>query len=171
MNTFIETHKPFFKFYYAALRLSGWLLLTLGLCGTGIVLLMARNLGPTALGIATINTDMNSLEFILFGLLGLGIAQLIRYLLETDAEPGFVLRHGSAFLYGYGVLILLVTALRISYSIYYSIHAEIENPQGLLIMASSASVILFLAKALILIGAAQFLKRIKPIIEEHKSLV
>jgi hypothetical protein len=132
---------------------------------------MAKYLGPTALGVTALNTDMNSLEFILFGLLGLGIAQLIRYLLETDAKPGFILRHGSKFLYGYVVLILIVMVLRIIYSIYYSIHTEMKDPQGLLIIVSSASVILFIAKALILIGAAQFLKRIKPIIDEHKSLV
>jgi hypothetical protein len=171
MNTFIEKNKEFLKFYHAALRLSGWILLTLGLCGFGITILIAKNLGPAVLGVITLNTPLSSLDFILFGLLGLGIAQLIRYLFDCDYKPGFILRYGSKFLYAYVILILIVLVTRNIVTIEYLINSDIKNSRSLFFATSIASIVLFAAKALILIGVAQFLKRVMSIIEEYKSLV
>ncbi len=171
MNTFIENNKQFFKFYYAALRLSGWLLLILGFCSTGITMLLARMFRPEVFAIAVINMPLIPLDFILFGLLGLGIAQLIRYLFDSDLKPGIILLHGSKFLYAYVILILIMLAIRNIYTIKYMMDRDINNSQSLLVVTSIASIVLFAAKALILIGIAQFLKRITPIIEEHKSLI
>jgi len=171
IQPFIESNKKFLKFYYAALRLSGWILLTLGLCSYGITILIARNLGPTALGVTALNMPLKSLEFILFGLLGLGIAQLIRYLFDCDCKPGFILKHGSKLIYAYVILILIVMAIRNIYTIQYLIHSDIENSQSLFVVTSITSIVLFTAKALILIGMAQFLKRLLPVIQEYKTLV
>jgi len=171
MNTFIEKNRKFLKFYHVALRLSGWILLTLGLCSYGIAILIARNLGPTVLGVTALNMPLSSLDLILFGLLGLGIAQLIHYLFDCDCKPGFILRHGSKFLYAYVILILIMVAIRNIYTVKYLIDSDIKNSQSLFFATSITSIVLFAAKALILIGVAQFLKRIMPIIEEHKSLV
>ncbi len=170
-STFIENNKKFLKFYYAALRLSGWILLTLGLCGSCIAILIARNLGPTALGVTALNMPLKSSEFILFGLLGLGIAQLIRCIFDCDCKPGFILQHGSKFLYAYVVLILIVMVIRNVYTIKYLIDSDITPPQSLFFVTSITSIVLFAAKALILIGLAQFLKRIIPVIEESRTLV
>jgi len=171
MNTFVEKNKKFLKFYYAALRLSGWILLTLGLCGLGIKILIARNLGPTALGVTALSTPTRSLEFILFGLLGLGIAQLIRYFFDYDCELGFILRHRSKFLYVYVILIFIELLIRNIYAIKYLMGSDVKNAQIFFFIIPTTSLILFAAKALILIGIAQFLKRIMPVIEESRTLV
>ena len=171
MKTFIEKNRKLFKFYYTALRLSGWILLTLGICSFGITMILVNNLGLKAFAVTRINIPLTSLEFILFGLLGLGIAQLIRYLFDNDYKPGFVLKHGSKFLYVYVILILIVMLIRNIGTIQYLINSDINNARSLFFATSITSVVLFTAKALILIGLAQFLKRIMPVIEEHKSLV
>ena len=145
--------------------------MTLGLGSFGITMLILRNLGPEIFAVTTINMPLRSLEFILFGLLGLGIAQLIRYLFDSDCNPGFILKHGVKFLYAYMFLLLMVMVIRNIGTIQYLTNSDIKNTQGLFFTTSIASVVLFAAKALILIGLAEFLKRIMPVIEEHKSLV
>ncbi len=171
MNTFIEKNRTWLKFYHAALRLAGWLLLTLGVCSFGITMILVRNLGVEAFAVTAMNMPLRSSEFILFGLLGLGIAQLIRYLFDSDCQPGFILRHGGKFLYGYVVLILIYMTIRSVGTIQYLMNSDVENAQSLFFATSMTSVVLFAVKTLILIGAAQFLKRIMPVIDEHKSLV
>jgi len=172
MNSFIEKNKKLLKFYHAALRLSGWVLLTLGL-GSGIfALLIVRNIGINKAGITSLfEISSQPLDFILLGLLGLGIAQLIRFLVDDECKLGFILRHGSKFLYAYIIVISLVTAIRIIFTIIYIMNSDGDDKLGLLFGISISSIVLIGAKALILIGLAQFLKRIIPVIEEHKSLV
>jgi len=171
MNTFIEKNRKLLKFYHTALRLSGWLLLTLGICNFGITMILVRILGIHAFAATRINTPLRSSEFILFGLLGLGIAQLIRYLLDSDCKSGFILRHGGKFLYAYVILILIFMVMRFVMTMDYMRDSDIQNAQSLFWATSFTSLVLFAAKALILIGVAQFLKRIMPVIDEHKSLV
>lgn len=171
MSTFIQKNKKLLEFYYIALRLSGWILLTLGVCGSAIVIVIVRNLGVEAFSVTMINMPLRALHLILFGLLGLGIAQLIQYLYDPKSKAGFILRHGNKFLYLYVVALLIVMIIRNVRTIKYLSYADIEHGQLLFFSTSVTSVILFAAKALILIGVAQFLKRLLPIIEEHKSLV
>lgn len=171
MNTFIQQNKKLFKFYYYALRLAGWILLTLGICCLPIGIIMIRNLGPKGYAISAMNMPLRSLHFILFGLLGLGIAQLIQYLYKSGDKPGFILRHGSKFLHIYVVLILIIMVTRNVATIQYLTHNDIKHEQILYISTTVTSAVLFAAKALILIGVAQFLKRLLPMIEESKTLV
>ena len=171
MNAFIQKNKKLLKFYYVALRLSGWILLTLGVCSYGIIIFLARNLGAETFGAIAVNMPLNSLHLILFGILGLGIAQLIQYLFDSESKPGFVLRHGNKFLYIYVVIIFIAMAVRNVYAIKHLLYADISNAQFLFFATSITSVILFAAKALVIIGVAQFLKRLLPVIEEHKTLV
>lgn len=171
MNQFIKDNKKFLKFYYAVLRLAGWILLMLGLCSYGITILIARNLGTSALGAVALNMPLRSLEFILFGLLGLGIAQLIRYLFDPEGDPGFILRNGHRFIYAYVVLILTVMVIKNIVTIQYLTRNTIENSLGIYTVTFASSIILFAAKALILIGLAHFLKRIIPVIQESKTLI
>ena len=99
------------------------------------------------------------------------ITQLIQYLFDSKSKPGFILRHGNKFLYIYMILALIVMVMRNVYAIKYLLYADIANAQILFFSTSITSIVLFAAKALVLIGVAQFLKRLIPIIEEHKTLV
>lgn len=173
MNTFIEKNKKWLKFYHAALRLSGWIFLTLGIGGFGIcTLLIVLNIGINKVSIDfLLEKSSHHFDIILLGLLGLGIAQLIRYLVDDECKLGFILRHGSKFLYAYVVVISLLMAIRIVFTLLYIMNSDGGNKLGFLFGISITSIVLIGAKALILIGLAQFSGRIMPVIEEHKSLV
>jgi len=167
MNEFIEKNKTLLKFYYTALRLSGWILLTLAVCGyVGVFgINFVRKMG---FGYGPIKSCSH---LILLGILGLGIAQLIKYLYSEKPKPGFVLRNGNKFLYIYVILTFIVVVIKnVNYAKHLS-SSNIENMTIILFSTLLTSVVLFAAKALILIGVGQFLKRLIPIIEEHKSLV
>lgn len=166
MNTFVEKHKRLFFFYYAAIRLSAWFLLTLG-CG-GFIL--SVTIAKMAAGSAAVARETSS-EFILFGFLGLGIAQVIRYLIKPDCPPGFILRHGGKFLYAYVIILFGLLILRNILFLQNFDKVAIPHTTALYLGTSIGSAVLFCAKALILIAAAQLLKRLLPVIEEHKSLV
>ncbi len=170
MNAFIEKNKKLLKFYCIALRLSGWLLLTIGLCSYAITIVMVGTLGMQSFEVASVNMPLQPLYLIPFGLLGLGIAQLIRYLADYDSKPGFILRHGSKFLYAYVIVILVVMIIRNLITIHL-MSGDIKNAPLLYFSTTLTSIVLFAAKALILIGVAQFLKRLMPIIKESKTLV
>ena len=171
MNAFIQKNKKLLNFYYTALRLSGWILLTLGTCSYAIIIAIARNLGVEAVSVTAVNMPLKSLHLILFGLLGLGIAQLIQYISDPNSKPGFILRHGNKFLYVYVILTLIVMVMRNVYAVKYLTNVDVRNAQVLFFATSITSFVLFAAKALILIGVAQFLKRVMPIIQESKTLV
>lgn len=171
MNAFIQKNKKLLKFYYAALRLSGWILLTLGTCSYALIIVLSRTLGLEAFSATTVNMPLRSLHLILFGLLGLGIAQLIQYLFDSNSEPGFILRHGNKFIYIYVILTLISMVFRNVYAAQHLFDTHIKNAEFLYYTSSITSLVLFAAKALILIGTAQFLKRIMPIIQESKTLV
>ena len=176
MNNFIEQHKKFLKFYHVALRLSGWILLTLGIGVSGFyTFLIVRNIGINKVGIISLVRILwFYLDFILLGLLGLGLAQLIRYLVDDKYKSGFILRHGDKILYAYTILFLIVSLIGFVFttnSIASVVHSVGEKPEDMVFVQLFISIVLFSAKALIIIGLAEFLKRIMPVIEEHKSLI
>ena len=173
MNAFVQQHKTLLKFYHSALRLSGWILLIVGICNYPITMLLARTLDVHTFSLVSISLPLRMFPLILFGLLGLAIAQLIQYLVDSTSKPGLLVRHGSKFLCIYVVLMLIMVPISNFHIIRYISSVDIPNTQRLffITMALVTSIILFATQALILLGAAQFLKRLLPIIEEHKSLV
>jgi len=171
MNAFIQKNKKLLKFYYIALRLSGWILLTLGVCSYAIIIVLGRTLRVEAIVATSINIRLGGSHLILFGLLGLGIAQLIKYLYDSKSKAGFILRHGNKFLYLYVIAILILMVIRNVYTIKYLSSIDIEHEQLLYCSTTITSIVLFAAKGLVLIGVGQFLRRILPIIEESRTLV
>ena len=171
MNEFIEKNKKLLKFYHTALRLSGWLLLAFGLCNYGITIILARSLSPKVFGLVALNLPLRSSYLIFFSLLGLGIAQLIRYIYDSNYKPGRILRHGDKFIYIYIILFFAFMVVRNIFAIKYIADSNIQNSSIIYFSTLIASVALFVAKALVLIGLAQFLKRVMPVIEESKTLV
>jgi hypothetical protein len=161
MNEFIEKNKGLLKFYCVAARIIGWVLLITASIETVSTLSgYSRSSIPFVMPI-TIFIN------ILIGVVVLGVAQFIRYLCETEYKPGWILHHGDKTLYLYAVLrvirivfLFFVDARTMGDSIHYS-------PWGFLV----ANVLPVVASALILVGLAQILRRVMPIIEEAKTLV
>jgi len=161
MNEFIEKNRRLLKIYCIAARIIGWVLLITS--GTWIVKTLSGYSHSSMPFFMPISTFIH----ILVGLVVLGVAQFIRYLFETEYKPGWILRHGEKILYLYAALrviritvLFFVNAKRMGDSIYYS-------PWGF-IVANGLPVV---AGALIMVGLAQILRRVMPMIEESKTLV
>ncbi len=170
MNTFIKKNEKFLKCSFAALRFSGWFLLVFGLYCPVISIVLLRNYKPGISEEMSITMLLIYLTLMFFGLLGIGLAQLIRYLLDSNYKPGFILRHGDKFVYVYVVLTLIAATLHF-FSFVNSLRMTDFEEQLLFISLSITQTVYHVAKALILIGIAQFLKRVMPIMDEHQSLV
>lgn len=161
MNEFIEKNRRLLKIYCVATRIIGWVLLITA--GTWIVSILS---GYSSFSIPFV-MPITIFIRILVGLVVLGVAQFIRYLFETEYKPGWILRNGEKILYLYAALrVIRITLLffadakRMGDSIHYS-------PWGFLV-ANGLPVV---AVALIMVGLAQILRRVIPIIEESKTLV
>ena len=103
-------------------------LLVLGLCSYAVTFILARNFNVKALGAVAMNTPLN-LHVILFGILGLGIAQLIQYLYDDSLRPGFIIRHANKFICAYVIIILAVMVSRNVFTLRHLQSANVENAQ------------------------------------------
>lgn len=103
-----------------------------------------------------------------YGFLALAFAELISYLLASEGEPKWILRHGNKVIYAY-----------ILYFIVGTIYVALRTPNteelrgidfhgvlNLLLLIASTGV-----KVLIWIGIALVLQKVVPIIRESKTLV
>jgi hypothetical protein len=175
MNEFIEKNRRLLKFYYMAARIFGWVLI----CGGTIWFLMfvlltlavddaAGSIGwPHTLDNFVYSTSSYVFEFAMLGLIALLVAQLIRYMLESEYTPGYVLRFGDKILYTYAALLIGQNTL-----IYYILNRELLSTlkPGHFIFIKPLIVPLA-AKILILVGIGQILHRLLNVLEESKTLV
>ena len=174
MNAFIEQNKKLLKFYYTVLRLSGWLLLALGLFSPIVLIVLAKNSDPQEMKSILLYTPLNCFTLLFLGLFGIGLAQLIRYLFDSDYKPGFVLRHGNKIIYVYVVFNVVITLfIAITNIANYVRYLSIPGNEVQLsfLSVNITSMICFIAKIIILFGVALFLKRLMPVMDESKTLV
>jgi len=169
MNAFIEKNRRLLKIYCVAARTIGWVLLIVAAV-VAVVKLFS--------GFSEVDDRFRSymlyllcqqltLSFVLLGLVLLGLAQFVRYLSENDYQPGWILRHGDKVLYLYAAALMIAPVLN-----YYFQMTVIRNVSaGSLFLYFLSAVLPAFAKGLIVVGMAQILKRIVPMIEESKTLV
>ena len=170
MKEFIEKNKRLLTFYCATARIIGWVLVILSaLPALSILSLLIFKMSffrefllPEILPI------LGSLLEVLFGRLPLGIivlgvAQLIRYVSESEHRPGWLLRHGAGILYLFAALMLMGIVVR-CFFLLPTIKSVDSFPVEMYLLVD-------VAKMLILIGLADILKRVLPVIEESKTLV
>lgn len=157
MNTFIEKNKGLLKFYCVAARIIGWLfLITAGIWSismlSGHVLLRPAS--------APFTEPIIIFTRIVVGLSMLGVAQFIRFLSETEYQPGWILRYIDKILY-------LYAAIHMVYFAYLFVYGAHNYPWRYLFFTGLPA----LAGPLIAVGLGNILKRIMPVIEESKTLV
>ena len=168
MNEFIEKNKGLLKFYCVAARIIGWVLVILSAMPSLLIPYIAHR----GLRFYEYSPEMvpmlGALLEVLFGRLPLGVivlgvAQLIRYVSERKYQPAWLLRHGTGILYLFAVLMFVGPVIR------YCVLLPAIKP------VDSSSIVMHLladvAKMLILIGLADILKRVMPVIQESKTLV
>jgi hypothetical protein len=155
-----ETNRRYLKACRIAIQVVGWLIAAGGAVST--VMAWVGIAQPPGLGFRLMAVFMGARTVVL-GIITLGLAQLIRFLLSDAAKPGWILRHGDIFLYLYAATGLLA---QLAYQSVIAVHL---GSQWLLPFA--AYVPFSLAKALILIGLGLVLRRVIPMVEESKTLV
>jgi hypothetical protein len=169
IQAFVEKNRKLLSFYYWAARIGGWVLLSVACAAVaGHSLALATRIG-----------DLNEFHrycqhdvpwgmfeyFIPTGLMVLGVAQLIRYLLESEYRPGWILRNADKLIYVY-------TAVLLGYYCYLCVLSLQSPPTVYDWYYRLLSVIVFSGvKILALVGLAQILKRLLPVIEESRTLV
>jgi hypothetical protein len=170
MNEFIEKNRRLLKFYCTAARIFGWVLI----CGGTIwFILFASGQSKRIERPDAILYAISSMlfDFMLPGLIALGLTQFIRYLFEIDYKPGGILRNGDKIFYIYAVFLIMNAFLRHGWyvHVWYTEIIEESNFSRLLFM--QPFILPTVAKVFILVGLAQILRRVIPVIEESKSLV
>jgi hypothetical protein len=170
IQTFIEQNRRMLLFYYWAAKIVGWICLSFSLlqiAGFVHLILITRINDWTEFWHyyvryqpwGTIN------DLLLPSLLVLGFAQLIWYLLATDHKPGWLLRNADKLLYTYFAISIGNYCLVI-----YEIILHYDEPYDYLLNVIYI-MLFFLIKLLVVVGLAQTLKRLLPIIEESRTLV
>ncbi|MBN1806952.1 MAG: hypothetical protein JW837_17015 [Sedimentisphaerales bacterium] len=175
MNEFIEKNRRLLKFYYTAARACGWVLI----CGGTIWFLMfvlltlavndaAGTIGwPYTVDNFVYSSSSYVFVFAMLGLVALLVAQLIRYMLESEYTPGYILRLGDKILYVYAVFLVGQNTL-----VHYILNPELLSTlkPGHFFFVKPLIVPLA-TKVLILVGLGQILPRLLNVIEESKTLV
>ena len=175
MNEFIEKNRALLKFYCITARIFGWVLICGGTIWFLLFVLVTLAVNDAAGSIGWPHTSENFLyasksfvfEFVLLGLVALLVAQLIRYMLESEYTPGYILRFGDKILYVYAALLIVQYTL-----LYYILNRELLSTlkPGHFILIKPL-VVPLAAKILILVGLGQILRRLLNVIEESKTLV
>jgi len=175
----VEKHRKWLEGYCILSRLMGWLLIVTGIGTLGYAawILLTEETRVNEMFAAFPPDRISDMKFwmivhepffpmILPGLLALLVAQLLRYLLDENTRPCWLLRHGEEVLYFTAVafLINLIPTFRLL--------GENNRPLwGFILGGINPNLLLVSAELTILIGLAQALRRVLPMIEEAKSLV
>jgi len=170
MNEFIKQNRRLLKFYCTAAFIIGWLLIVGGFIWF-IPTLQSLNINDLYKGADAILYAVSALlfDFLLPGLIALGVMQFIRYLFEDVKKPGCILRTADWLFYIYAVFLIVKTYLQYFWnSTWYAEVIESETSRLLFIQPFLLPTV---AKVLILVGLGQIIHRIIPVIEESKTLV
>ena len=170
MNTFIENNRRLLRIYCIAARIVGWVLVLGGLLWFFLII-PSIDVDISARADALLYVISSMLfDFIILGLIALGVTQFIRYVSETGYKPGYILRKADRIFYMYAVFLILKTYCK--YIWYNACYAELlQNPEVSRLLFMQPFFLPTLAKVLILIGLGQTIRRILSVIEESKTLV
>ena len=168
MNEFIEKNRALLRSYCIGARIIGWLLLIIAI----VLAVVKPYLGSSVSEehrlymIYAICSEI-VVGYVLLALILLGFAQFVRYLYESEYQPGLILRHGDKVLYLYALALIVNPILLYYFRMKVIEFANISNLFEYVI----ALILPAIAKALIFIGMAKVLKRMVPMVEESKTLV
>jgi hypothetical protein len=172
MNEIIEKNRRLLHFYCEALRTIASVILILGLIGvsamTIFTLLSKFGYWPAAksFNMVIIAWLPSYLKGIVFWIGILGLAQFIKYLLEKNYKPGWILRHGEMIFYLYALLTIFDAVWVFTIAPSYRSPSVHTGVSGIFSIVFSTAI-----KVLILVGLGQILRHLMPVIEESKTLV
>lgn len=159
MNAFIKQNQDMLGLYAAVARIIG-LIFILTATFPILQLLSFLATGPSSgsIGVAIFSLG-RSLQGLLFGIIIWGAAQLIKYVSTKQSRPPWLLRNAIIILY-LGALMIMLPYLSILQTL-----QSLPNILGYLL-----GLIIGVAKMMLVIGLANILKKLIPVIEESKKL-
>jgi len=168
MNEFIKQNRRLLEIYCLLAKIFGGVLTFVGftaVIGHSLALISRAGDIDSFLNYFK-NMPWGIITFLPTGCLVLGLAQFIRYLFDDEYKPGWILRNAVQFVYLYAFVLAVILAIFcvIECSRYPNQWYEIAY-RGLSFVFYGGGKVIFL------VGLAQILRRIMPIIEESKSLV
>jgi len=170
MNTFIQKNRKLLRFYYWATRIGGWAFLSLAclaIVGHSVALVTRISDWQEFSRYYQHDVPWGMFSNVLpTGLLAIGISQLIRYLLETDLKPGWILRNADKLLYAYTAILIIYYCWMTTTEVILRYDQPYDFPARLIV-----SVLFIMLKLLALTGIAQILGKAIPVIEESRTLI
>jgi hypothetical protein len=178
----VEKHRNWLRFYSNVARLIGWLLVVEGMTSLvyGQWILLTREELPFSSDNPLFTlSEMKFRAFlvepftnmILPGIFALLVSQFFRFLLNNNPRPGWLLRKGELVLY-IGTLVIALNslfALRL-FGLFFNQAGGNSFSKFLILIVILPTVLPIVVELLILVGLAQALRRVIPIIQEFKSL-
>jgi hypothetical protein len=169
LQTFVEKNRRLLQFYYWAARIGGWVfLIIIILAAAGHFIALVSRLGDRE----ALNAYLPAVPWGMFNnlfptaVLILGVAQLIRFLLDIDYAPGWILRQADKLLYIYTTLLIGYYCLAGFRDVTVHYNEPYDFPLRLIFLVA-----VILLKLFVLVGLAQMIKRLLPVIEESRTLV
>ena len=170
IQTFIEKNRKLLLFYYWVIRVGGWMFLALAsVTAAGKSFALATRIGDWQEFNRFLQHDVPWGTFsngLPTGLLALGVAQLIRHLLECEYRPGWILRNADKLFYTYTATLTIYYCWRGTTDVISHFNEPYDFPLRMIVLA-----IFIFVKLLVLVGIAEMLRRLLPMIEESRTLV
>ena len=170
IQTFIEKNRKLLLFYYWAMRIGGWLFLSIVfLAAAGKSFALATRIGDWQEFNRFLQHDVPWGTFtngLPTSLLFLGMSQFIRYLLKTDHKPDWILRNADKLLYTYTAILISYYCWMGTTEVILHFNEPYDFPLRLIVLAA-----FILVKLLALVGIAEMLRRLLPMIEESRTLI
>jgi hypothetical protein len=170
IQAFVEKNGRLLSFYYWAAKIGGWVLLSWAvLIAAGKSFALATRIGDWQEFNRFLQHDVPWGAFSIglpTGLLAIGISQLIWYLIETDHQPGWILRNAYKLLYAYAVILITYYCWMGTTDVISHFNEPYDFPLRSILIA-----LFILVKLLVIVGLAELLRRLLPVMEESRTLV
>lgn len=169
MNEFLEKNRALLKLYCIVARIIGWVLIVGGVFWSVMTLSsIDTHAAVRPEGLLYAITSM-LFDFMLPGIVALGVMQLIAYLFGDTDKPGWLLGMAHWLLYAYAVFVAFKAFFK--YVLYGHLYAEELSLETSRLLFIQPFLLPTVAKILILVGLAQIIRRLMPVIEESKATV
>jgi hypothetical protein len=168
MTKFIEENRKALEIYCLLAKIFGSVLFAFGsLAVIGNSIALISRAGDSRVFWEFVNNSVpwGTISLLPTGCVVLGVGQFLRYLLDEKYQSGWILRNAVKFIYFYAVVLTLMFA---SYCVFICMRWDQWHEVTFRILT-----IIFAGggKVLILVGLAQLIRKVMPVIEESRTLV
>lgn len=175
----IKSHRQMLRRICTLSQVAGWAMIAMGLLGVGVLAFEGRNIAGHVGMRGIFSESANVVNNILTGLAVLGMVQFIRYVVEEDSEPGWLLRNGHIILCLFALSPLLTWGLHgwpqlwVMWKMFINHPSNQMIPMGLPVgvaMSTLVSLLPTITTVLCFLGIAASLRSVLPILAESKTL-